>query len=165
MSIIASIKQKLGLSVTPANNFTWDASADNGTCKLARGNPGATTQDILTVDSAGKIAIPQGLLGFTVSITSTNGYIICPSWFFGGLHIEWGTATSATGADFVITYQSTFSNAPWPIAVNGDATSTNNLTINLYTQTVSDFRVTARIGSTGVVSATAYRINWIAIGK
>lgn len=57
MSLIKAIKQQLGLSVTPANNFTLDASADNGTMKLARGNAGATTQDIMTVDAAGGVAI------------------------------------------------------------------------------------------------------------
>ena len=59
MSLIKTIRQQLGLSVTPANNFTQDASADNGTMKLARGNAGATTQDILTVDAAGKVSFPQ----------------------------------------------------------------------------------------------------------
>ena len=59
MSLIKAIRQQLGLSVTPGNNFTLDASADNGTMKLARGNAGATTQDIMTVDAAGKVAFPQ----------------------------------------------------------------------------------------------------------
>ena len=38
---------QLGDSDTPANNFVLTASASNGTMKLARGNEGATTQDIL----------------------------------------------------------------------------------------------------------------------
>ena len=61
MSLIKIIRQQLGLSDTPANNFTLDASADNGTMKLARGNAGATTQDIMTVDAAGKVAFPQNV--------------------------------------------------------------------------------------------------------
>lgn len=61
MSLIKAIRQQLGLSVTPANNFTLDASADNGTMKLVRGNAGAGTQDILTVDAAGKVALPQNV--------------------------------------------------------------------------------------------------------
>ena len=59
MSLVRFIKAQLGLSVTPANNFTLDASANNGTMKLARGNAGATTQDIMTVDAAGKVSFPQ----------------------------------------------------------------------------------------------------------
>ena len=61
MSLLKTIKAQLGLSTTPANNFTLDASADNGTMKLARGNAGATTQDILTVDAAGNLK--PGVLG------------------------------------------------------------------------------------------------------
>jgi hypothetical protein len=53
---------QLGDSVTPANNFTLDASADNGTMKLARGNAGATTQDVMTVDADGKVAFPQNVV-------------------------------------------------------------------------------------------------------
>lgn len=55
MSIIRAIKHRLGLSVTPANNFVWDASADNGTCKLAR----ESGQDIMTVDAGGRCGFPQ----------------------------------------------------------------------------------------------------------
>jgi hypothetical protein len=44
-----------GDSATQANNFVIDASADNGTMKLAR----ESGQDIMTVDVAGKVAFPQ----------------------------------------------------------------------------------------------------------
>lgn len=71
MSLLKIIRQQLGLSVTPANNFTLDASADNGTMKLARGNAGATTQDILAVDAAGKVSFLQGSgnLSYTTAVT------------------------------------------------------------------------------------------------
>lgn len=59
MSLLKTIKAQLGLSDTPANNFTFDASANNGTMKLARGNAGATTQDIVSVNAAGVVAFPQ----------------------------------------------------------------------------------------------------------
>lgn len=75
MSLIKAIRQQLGLSVTPANNFTLDASANNGTMKLARGNAGATTQDVMTVDAAGKVAFPQNAQTWqTVSRTSGQIY-------------------------------------------------------------------------------------------
>lgn len=44
---------QLGDSATATQNFTLTAAAADGTLKLARGNAGATTQDILTVDAAG----------------------------------------------------------------------------------------------------------------
>lgn len=58
MSLLKAIKAQLGLSNTPANNFTITAEADNGSLKLARGNAGATTQDILTVDASGLVGFP-----------------------------------------------------------------------------------------------------------
>jgi hypothetical protein len=66
MSLIKAIKAQLGLSVTPANNFALDASADNGTMKLAR-NSG---QDILTVDASGRVGFPQSAIGFEGSSTA-----------------------------------------------------------------------------------------------
>ena len=57
MSLIKSIKTQLGLSVTPANNFTLDASADNGTMVLKR-NDGTV---ILKVEANGSITIPAGV--------------------------------------------------------------------------------------------------------
>jgi len=76
MSLLRSIRQQLGLSVTSANNFTLDASADNGTMKLARGNAGATTQDILTVDAAGNVLLPQTPSIFSKYFESTQQTIV-----------------------------------------------------------------------------------------
>ena len=58
MSLLKAIKAQLGLSNTPANNFTITAEADNGTLKLARGNAGSTTQDIMTVGASGLVGFP-----------------------------------------------------------------------------------------------------------
>jgi len=59
MSIVKSIMKQLGLSGDPAKNFTFSVPpSPDGTMKLARGNAGATTQDIMTVDAAGKVAFP-----------------------------------------------------------------------------------------------------------
>lgn len=45
---------QLGDSTTPTQNFVLQTNVD-GTAKLARGNAGGTTQDIITVDAAGYI--------------------------------------------------------------------------------------------------------------
>lgn len=71
MSLLKTIRAQLGLSVTPANNFTLDASADNGTMKLARGNAGATTQDVMTVDAAGAV----GIRGTATDNTASAGFV------------------------------------------------------------------------------------------
>lgn len=60
MSLLKIIKAQLGLSVTPTNNFVLDASAQDGTLKLSRGNEGATTQDVMVVDGTGKVTFPSG---------------------------------------------------------------------------------------------------------
>lgn len=72
MSLLNIIRVKLGQSNTAANNFTLTAEAADGTMKLTRGNPGATTQDILTVDADGRIA--HGLTMGTVRLSGMNGY-------------------------------------------------------------------------------------------
>lgn len=55
--ITANVLQ-LGDSVTATQNFVLQSNVD-GSAKLARGNAGATTQDIMTVDASGVVAFPQ----------------------------------------------------------------------------------------------------------
>lgn len=80
MSLIKAIRAQLGLSVTPANNFTLDASADNGTMKLARGNAGATTQDLLTVDASGEVSLPSNSLKKLASAPGSAPVYGCRAW-------------------------------------------------------------------------------------
>ena len=98
MSLIKAIRAQLGLSVTPANNFVLDASADNGTMKLARGNAGATTQDILTVDASGKVAAPQG-----ISSVENLPAFQCRAWVnFNGTRNVSDTGASTVGQPVLI---------------------------------------------------------------
>jgi hypothetical protein len=53
---------QLGDSATATNNFTLTSAAADGTMKLSRGNAGATTQDILTIDAAGRVAMPSTVI-------------------------------------------------------------------------------------------------------
>ena len=88
MSLLKAIKAQLGLSSTATQNFTLTAEAADGTMKLARGNSGATTQDILTVDASGVVTAAQGLvtnrLVLGTAQNSTSGTSIdftsIPSW-------------------------------------------------------------------------------------
>lgn len=50
---------QLGDSVTDSNNFSLVNNQD-GSITLARGNIGATTQDVLKIDADGKVVAPQG---------------------------------------------------------------------------------------------------------
>jgi hypothetical protein len=99
VSLIKAIKQQLGLSVTPANNFTLDASADNGTMKLSR-NSG---EDIMTVDAAGKVAFPQ--MGQSLGAV---GYVKLP----GGAVIAWGSGTSDTSGASIGSFGGVFTQTP-----------------------------------------------------
>lgn len=85
MSLIKAIKAQLGLSSTATQNFTLTAEAQDGTMKLARGNAGATSQDILTVDANGNLK--PGVLGNYASdaAAATGGVPI------GGLYHSSGT--------------------------------------------------------------------------
>jgi hypothetical protein len=160
MSLIKSISKQLGLSVTPANNFTLDASADNGTMKLARGNAGATTQDIMTVDASGKVAFPQQGQSLT-----TPGYIKLP----GGLIIQWGVTPQITsGVDSgAPTYTAGAFPIPFPNSlfhisgspVNPQATG-QALTCAVDSPTLSQWS----FGVSSSIAPAPVTINWLAIG-
>jgi len=75
MSLLKAIKAQLGLSSTATQNFTLTAEAQDGTMKLARGNAGATTQDILTVGADGKVTATQGYLGDGSGLTGISSPI------------------------------------------------------------------------------------------
>lgn len=92
---------QLGDSATASQNFVLQTSVD-GTAKLARGNLGATTQDILTVDAAGKVVTPVmpfvGTAPIVESGSNANG-----SW------VKWADGTmlcssTGTGAMTVSVY-------------------------------------------------------------
>jgi hypothetical protein len=56
MSLLKSNSVQIGQSATATQNFTLSVpSSPDGTIKLARGNSGATTADVLTVDASGVV--------------------------------------------------------------------------------------------------------------
>ena len=91
-----AIKSEIGQSATPANNFSLDASADNGTMKLAR----QSGQDIMTVNAAGIAnfaamvsALGSPIVEFTTISAGRNAIK-----FADGTLVCFGTSTAATGA-------------------------------------------------------------------
>lgn len=62
---------QLGDSATATQNLTIRTNID-GTFTIARGNAGATTQDILTIDSNGRVA--YGVVQSMVRVITANGY-------------------------------------------------------------------------------------------
>jgi hypothetical protein len=72
MSLIKANAVQIGQSGTATDNFTLAVpSSPNGTIKLARGNSGATTQDVLSVDSSGNV----GFGTYTNTPSTIVGYI------------------------------------------------------------------------------------------
>lgn len=99
MSVITNNVQ-LGSSPTATNNFTITAEAANGTMKLARGNAGATTQDIFTVDASGNITPTGNILGGVLGVGQTWQSVI-------GSRVAGTTYTNTTGKPIVVSvYQS-----------------------------------------------------------
>ena len=69
MSGLTKTNVQIGDSSTATQNFVLSVPASpDGTIKLARGNFGATTQDVLTVASTGVVTATQGFTVGTLNI-------------------------------------------------------------------------------------------------
>lgn len=92
MSLIKANSVQIGQSSTATQNFTLSVpSSPDGTIKLARGNSGATTADVFSVNASG------ALTGATISGATINSSTI------NGGSLTLGTAqntTSGTAIDF-----------------------------------------------------------------
>ena len=66
MSLLKANSVQIGQSATATQNFTLSVpSSPDGTIKLARGNSGATTQDVLTINSSGVVSFPNNSAAYT----------------------------------------------------------------------------------------------------
>ena len=142
MSLLKFIKAQFGISNTPSNNFTLDASAQDGTMKLSRGNAGATTQDILVVDAAGKVTFPAGSQMLGVGQVWQNV-----------------TASRAAATDYTNS-----SGRPIQVIVSTATTSTsNNCQIKVDGLVISEFGISATGNPTShsfiVPAGSVYRLD------
>ena len=86
MSLLKSNSVQIGQSATANQNFTLSVPASpDGTIKLARGNSGATTQDILSVNASGAVTLTNGgAITLAAAQATTSGTAIdftgIPSW-------------------------------------------------------------------------------------
>ena len=65
---------QLGDSTTATQNFSLTAASADGTMKLARGNAGATTQDLITVAADGNVQLTKTASQSMVRLNTSNGY-------------------------------------------------------------------------------------------
>jgi len=150
-----SVNMQIGQNSDPTHNFSASTN-DDGTMKLARGNAGATTQDVMTVDSAGKVAFPQ--MG---QLLAPKGYVKLP----GGLIIQWGFVPGGT-SKLPVTFQIPFPNTLYigqatPIADLPDATAMGAAIID---STNAGFSVQVRYSAAGASGVAAEGAWWLAIG-
>lgn len=160
MSTLKTNAVQIGQSNTATANFALTAANADGTVKLARGNVGATTQDVMTVASDGKVDFPAGLSAFLGSNQSLtlNGYQKFP----GGLIIQWGEG-NYSGNGGVVTFPIPFPNAVFQILSTDGGTGVHNLAA-LKNNLSSFLNYSLVPGSTPPsYSATTY-VRWFAIG-
>lgn len=143
MSILKLLMAQIGKSVTAANNFVLDASANNGTMRWARGNAGATTQDVLLVASDGKVDAPQGAKSAGSDVMRI-------------LQIPAKVTTSGTFIDFSPADGSGIPAWAKEITINLTAVSTNGASqVQLQLGTSAGFVTTGYRGSVGAYAAAA----------
>lgn len=75
---------QLGDSLTATQNFVLQTNVD-GTAKLARGNVGATTQDILTVDATGAVTVATAAAGTNTTQIATTAFVTTATNNFVGV--------------------------------------------------------------------------------
>lgn len=95
MSLLKSNSVQIGQSATATQNFTLSVPASpDGTIKLARGNSGATTADILTVDASGNVTttLANGIV--------TPAKLSQPLTLATALAYNWNGLTTNTSLDF-----------------------------------------------------------------
>ena len=174
MSTLKTNAVQIGQSNTATANFALTAANADGTVKLARGNVGATTQDVMTVASDGKVDFPAGLSAFLGSNQnlSSNGYQKLP----GGLILQWGVATLPNRTTYqsgsFINFPIAFPNQVFSITANLMASATSNSTLTLGVlipwHNVSQSSFAAMVDNGGDLNGGNMAItiiNWFAIGR
>lgn len=141
---------QLGDSSTATQNFVWQTNVD-GTAKLARGNVGATTQDVLTVDANGKVSLP-----------ATQGSVLQVQYYTdAGASATTNAFTNVSAANKTITPRSTNSTliiecvTMGTVTAGGAGTNTTGEYILYDVEAVSTFGAAA---SLGVVSASGTNV-------
>ena len=162
---------QLGDSATAANNFVLQTNTD-GTAKLSRGNLGATTQDILTVDAAGKHVTSLMPFVGTAPIVENgsnanglwskwaDGTMICRGGYGGSVAMQSYINGLYYGA-FTVTFPVAFVDLPTMlVGTAGDQATNGWCSGGNSTNTTSGMVYWTR---SATVSAT--NISWAAIGR
>jgi hypothetical protein len=100
MSLIKANAVQIGQSGTATDNFTLAVpSSPNGTIKLARGNSGATTQDVMNISNTGVVSFPQGFSTGNIT-TNVTGNLTGDVFASNGTSKVLENGTNGTNATF-----------------------------------------------------------------
>jgi len=169
MSLLKSNSVQIGQSATATQNFTLSVpSSPDGTIKLARGNSGATTADVLSVDASGNVALNELTATLVTATLAGKGSVLAKSYgtsvssstdistqlkiAYGTVSLSANTSSTITNLPFtsVNTYVACGGQNVAPIYTNfalGSVQRTSGSTLIVYSQ--------------DDVSAT---VQWLAIG-
>lgn len=131
MSTIKVVNVQLGQSATASNNFTFAVpSTPNGTFKISRGNAGATTSDVISLDSSNIINVYAGFaVGGNVSV-------------FGNFNASGniGTTSDVNAANITATgnVNANNINASGNIYASGNVTAYSDIRIKTDVKPISD---------------------------
>lgn len=170
MTVVTNNYQ-IGQSALASQNFVLGPPAvADGTLKLQRGNPDATTQDILTVDATGKLisnvppatgtrsaelATMQKFADEFSSLQTTNGWQRLPS----GLLVQWGNVVYVTaGSAQAVNYNIAFTSGAFFVI----AGLSNNVAP---TAGAIDFVTASATQATLRTTYSNVGIRWLAIGS
>jgi hypothetical protein len=158
-------------NTTPSSiGVTWMPFSANiqATEALRGGAEIATHTETNTGTDDARIVTPLKLkLGFSISLSSTTGYLNFPTWL-GGLEIKWGQSLN-TGTTTTVTFGTAFTTAVRGLFF-GSLASSLATAANHYQPSYDNFSTTsfqwASLKSDGTVNATASSANvyWLAIG-
>ena len=167
MSLLKANSVQIGQSSTATENFTLAVpSSPDGTIKLARGNSGSTTADILSVANDGKVsatladnsvAFAQLLSTDWTSSHGSSGHQKLPS----GLIIQWGGGTAANNSS--ISFSTTFPSAVYCVIVSCSNVGSSRL-VSAGAATTSGFTASGFVTTSGAYSS-GEAFFYIAIGK
>lgn len=149
MSTIIAKNLQIGHSNTPTDNFTLAVpNTQDGTVKLSRGNSGATTSDILTIDNSGNITTANSITASSFTGSGANLTNLPISGL--GLNQTWQTPTRVSGT----TYTNSTGNA---ILVAVRATNVNtggaSMTVVVGGVTVVSQSISSPINGTSQITA------------
>jgi hypothetical protein len=117
------------------------------------------------VDDTQAVTPKKLKLGFQVSLTAPNGYLVFPTWL-GGLTIQWGKHAGATSGNNTVTFPTAFQNACLftMATIDAEQTSTGDTSRQPLTNGKTTTTATFYVGQTETNGAAAGPFNWFAIG-